>query len=69
MKEYKTGWQKAEYVDMVYIKYEPNKNLPTIGAILPNHIENEVKALERAVCVTNEDNHKLNTLHKYILRR
>ena len=35
-KEDKTGWQKAEPVEFLYIKYDPNKNLPTHKAITPN---------------------------------
>ena len=37
LKEDNTGWQKAEPVDRVYIKYDPKKNLPTHKATLPNH--------------------------------
>ena len=53
MKEDKIGWQKAEHVERVYVKYDPNINLPTHEATLPNQREKEVKALASAVCVTN----------------
>ena len=36
MKEDKPGWQKAEPVERVYIKYDPNNNLPTLKDTLPN---------------------------------
>ena len=52
-KEDKPGWQKAEPVERVYIKYEPKNKLLTHEATLPNHIEKEVKASASAVCVTN----------------
>ena len=28
LKEDKPGWQKAEHVERVYVKYDPNNNLP-----------------------------------------
>ena len=56
MKEDKPGWQKAEPVERVYVKYDPKNNLPTHKATIPNQIEKEVKALTSDVCVTNEDN-------------
>ena len=46
MKEDKPGWQKAEPVDMVYVKYDSKNNLPTHEATLPNKIDKEAKALE-----------------------
>ena len=58
MKEDKPGWQKAEPVERVYVKYDQNNNLPTHEATFPNQIEKEVKALTSAVCVTNEANQK-----------
>ena len=39
LNEDKPGWQKVEPVERVYVKYEPNKNLPTHEAILPNQGE------------------------------
>ena len=53
LKEDKTGWQKAEPVERVYVKYEPNNNLPTHKATLLNHREKEIKALTSTDCVTN----------------
>ena len=53
LKEYKPCWQKAEPVERVYVKYDPNKNLTTHEYILPNQIEKEVNALARSLCVTN----------------
>ena len=41
-------------MDRDYIKYDPNKNLPTNEAILLNQIEKNVKALESAVCNTKK---------------
>ena len=56
MKEYKPGWKKDKPVERVYVKYDPNNNLPTHEATLPNHIYKKVKALASYVCVTNEAN-------------
>ena len=56
LKEDNPGWQNAEPVERVIIKYEPKENLPTHEATLTNHIEKEVKALESDICVTNEAN-------------
>ena len=53
LKEDKIGWHKAEPVERVYAKYDPNNNLPNNLSALPNQIEKEVKSLVRAVCVTN----------------
>ena len=39
LKEDKPGWQKAEPVWKVYVKYNPNNNLPTHKATLPNQRE------------------------------
>ena len=39
MKEDKPGWQKAEPVERVYVKYDPNNNLPNNKATLPNQRE------------------------------
>ena len=36
LEEDKPVWKKAKRVDMVYIKYQPNNNLPTHEDILPN---------------------------------
>ena len=36
LKEEQPGWQKAEPVETVYIKYEPKNNLLTHEATLPN---------------------------------
>ena len=38
LKEDKPGFQKAETVERVYVKYDPKKNLPTHEATLPNQI-------------------------------
>ena len=53
--------QKAEPVERVYIKYNPKNNLPNHEAIIPNHRDKEVKALEISVCVTNKSNQNLIT--------
>ena len=59
MKEDNPGWQKAEPVEKVYVKYYP-KNKPTSHeATTPNQIEEEVKALASTVCVTNKANQNL----------
>ena len=55
-------------MEKFYIKYDPNNNLPTPEDIIPNQIEKEFKALESAVCVTNEDNHNLTPSNNEILR-
>ena len=68
MKENKPGWQKAEPVERVYVKYDPNNNLPTHEANLPNQREKEAKALTNAVCVTNEANQNLTPSQKELLR-
>ena len=56
MKDDKPGWQKAEPVQRVYVKYDPKNNLLTHEDIIPNQRYKEVKALEIVVCVTNEAN-------------
>ena len=68
MKEDKPGWQKAEPVEMVYVKYDPKNKLPTHKATLPNHREKEVKALTSTICVTNEANQNLTPSQKDLLR-
>ena len=60
LKKDKTGWQNAEPVERVYVKYDPNYNLQTHEATLPNYIEKDFKALSSAVCVSNEANQNLN---------
>ena len=52
MKEDMPGWQKAKPVERVYVKYEPNNNLPTHEATLPNPREKEAKALTDSVIFT-----------------
>ena len=39
---------------MIYMKYDPNNNLPTHEAIIHKQRNKEVKALAIFVCVTNE---------------
>ena len=53
LKEYQTGWQKAEPVERFYIKYYQEKNLTTHEAIIPNHRDKEVKSAASTVFVTN----------------
>ena len=67
LKEDKQGWQKAEHVERVYVKYDPKNNIPTHEATLPNQREKEVKELTSAVCVTNEANQNLNPSQKELL--
>ena len=67
MKEDKPGWQKAEPVERVYVKYEPKKNLPTHEATLPKQREKEVKALTNDIFVNNEANQNLNPSQKELL--
>ena len=38
LKKYKPGWQKANPIERIYVKYEPKNNLPNHKATLPNHI-------------------------------
>ena len=64
LKEDNPSWQKAKLVERVYVKYNPKNNLPTHKANLPNQIEKDVKALESAVCVTNEANQNINPSKK-----
>ena len=61
------GWQKAEPVERVYVKYDPNNNLPNHEATIPNQGEKEVKTLESAVCFTNEANQNLTPSQKGLL--
>ena len=68
LKEDKPGWQKAEPVERVYVKYDPKNNPPTHEATLPNQREKEAKALTNAVCVTNEANQNLTPSQKELLR-
>ena len=59
LKEENPGWQKAEPVDWVYVKYERKKNSPTHKATIPNQRDKEFKALTSAVCFNNEANQNL----------
>ena len=68
MKEDKPGWQKAEPVERVYVKYEPKNNLPTHESTLPNQRNKEDKALTNTVCVTNEANQNLTPSQKELLQ-
>ena len=36
LKEEKPGWKKAEPIERVYVKQDPNKNLTTNEDTLPN---------------------------------
>ena len=59
LKDYNPGWQKAEPVERVYVKYDPKNNLPTHEYTLPNQREKEVKESASAVYVTNKTNQRL----------
>ena len=59
LKEEKPGWQKAEPVERVYVKYDPKNNLPTHESTLPNQRDKEAKALTNTACVNNEANQNL----------
>ena len=67
-KEDKPGWQKAKPVERIYVKYDPNTNLPTHKYILPNQIEKEVNALTSSIRVTNEANQNLTPSQKELLQ-
>ena len=67
MKEDKPGFQKAEPIERVYVKYDPKNNLPTYEAIIPKKREKEVKEWAIDVCVTNEANQNLTTSQKDLL--
>ena len=58
-KEDKSGWQKDEPAERIYVKYDPKKKLTNHEANIPNQRDKEVKELENVVCVTNEDNQNL----------
>ena len=68
MKEENPDLKKADPVERVYFQYDPNNNIPTHKATLPNQIEKEVKALTSHVCVTNEANQNLTPSQKELLR-
>ena len=68
LKEDKPGWQKAEPVERVYVKYDPLNNLPTHKATIPNQRDKEVKELKSAVGVTKEDKQKLTPSQKELLQ-
>ena len=68
LKEDKPGWQNASPIERVYVKYDPNNNLPTHEVSIPNQRYQEVKALASAVCVTNEANQNLTLSQKQLLR-
>ena len=36
LKEEKQGWQKAEPIEKIYVKYDPKNNLPIHEATIPN---------------------------------
>ena len=67
-KEEKPGWQKAEPVERVYVKYDPKNNLTTNEATLPNQRGKEADRLASAVCVTNEANQNLTPSQKELLQ-
>ena len=67
LKEEKPGWQNAEHVERFYIKYDPENNLTTHEAIIPNHIEKEVNELARSVFVTKQDNQNPTPTKKELL--
>ena len=67
LKEDRPGWQKAEPVERVYVKYVSKNNLPTHEATLPNQREKEDKVLTNAICVTNEANQNLTPSQKGLL--
>ena len=68
MKEENPRCNKAEPVDRFYVKYDTNNNLPNNETTLPNHRDNEFKALASAVCVTNEANQNITPSQKEILQ-
>ena len=68
MKEYKPGWKNTEPMERVYIKYDPNNNLPTHEAIIRNHIDKEANALEISLCVTDDANQNITPSYKELLR-
>ena len=68
MKEDKPGWQKAEPVERVYVKYDPNNNLPTHKDNIPNQSDKEVNKLTSPVCVTNKANQNLTPSQKELLQ-
>ena len=55
-------------MEKVYIKYDPNNNLPTHENITPNQREKEVKASSICFCVNNKANHNLTPSQKELLR-
>ena len=67
MKEDKTGCQKDEPIERLYINYDPNINLPAHEDILYNQEEKEVKKLASEVYVNNEDNQNLTLTQKELL--
>ena len=54
-------------MERIYIKYEPNNNLPTHKIFSLTRDIRRAKKLESAVCVTNKSNHNLNLSQKEIL--
>ena len=68
MKKDKPVLQKAKPVEKFYVKYDPNNNLSTHEATLPNQREKEVNSLSSFVCVTIESNQNLTPSQKDILR-
>ena len=59
LKEDKPGCQKDEPVERVYVRYDPNKNLPTHEDTLSNQRKKEVKELESAAYVTTDANQNI----------
>ena len=53
LKDDKPGWQKSEPVERVYVKYDPNFNLPTDQATLTNQRDNKVKVFTSSVWLSS----------------
>ena len=64
MKEDKPGWYKDKLVEKVYVKYDPNNNLPTNEATLHNQREKNIKELASDFFVTNEAKQNLTPSQK-----
>ena len=67
LKDYKPGWHKAEPLEGLYIKYNPNNILRIHECVLHNHRDKNIMLLSRDVCVTNKADHNLTPSHKDLL--
>jgi len=68
IKENVEGWRRAAPIQTKTIWYHPRNNLPICKAHLPGSNEKSARALEGALCATEETNKNLDESQKELLR-